>query len=82
VFTLEITFDKSGMNRNERRSRARNEREDVTRPLSPSSLDGLEPRPMDWAAGTCGIYLLCDGNGTGVAVFKPQDEEKIPEHAK
>jgi hypothetical protein len=60
----------------------RNKVEDMTRPLSPASLEGLEPRPMDWASSTCGVYLLCNGDGAGIAVFKPQDEEKIPEHAK
>ncbi len=66
----------------ERKVRGEREREDVTRPLSPSLVEGLEPRPMDWASGTCGVYLLCNGDGTGVAVFKPQDEETIPEHAR
>ena len=65
-----------------KKTRAKCEREDITRPLSPSLVEGLEPRPMYWASGTCGVYLLCNGDGTGVAVFKPQDEEKIPEHAK
>jgi hypothetical protein len=54
----------------------------MARPLSPASLEGLEPRPMDWASSTCGVYLLCNVDGAGIAIFKPQDEEKIPEHAK
>ena len=56
--------------------------DDITQPLSPSSLEGLVPRPMDWAGGTCGVYLLCNGDGDGIAIFKPKDEEKIPEHAR
>ena len=65
-----------------KKTRTRDQLEDMARPLSPASLEGLEPRPMDWANSTCGVYLLCNVDGAGIAVFKPQDEEKIPEHAK
>jgi hypothetical protein len=50
-------------------------------PLSPSALDDLVPSTNWNGGGTCGAYLLCNGEGTGVAIFKPQDEETIPEHA-
>jgi hypothetical protein len=50
-------------------------------PLSPSALDDLVPSTNWNGGGTCGVYLLCDREGTGVAIFKPQDEETIPEHA-
>ncbi len=65
-----------------KKPRTKNQLEDMARPLSPACLEGLEPRPMDWASSTCGVYLLCNVDGAEIAVFKPQDEEKIPEHAK
>mmetsp|Transcript_41614 Transcript_41614/g.111585 ORF Transcript_41614/g.111585 Transcript_41614/m.111585 type:complete len:545 (-) Transcript_41614:234-1868(-) len=52
-----------------------------SRPFSPRSLDCLEPS-LTWASeGTCGAYLLCDSDGSEVGIFKPQDEESVPEHA-
>jgi hypothetical protein len=54
---------------------------EYTIPLSPRAIEALEPSSTWSGGGTCGVYLLCDKEGTGVAVFKPQDEEAIPEHA-
>lgn len=54
---------------------------DYSIPLSPRCIQELEPSANWSGGGTCGVYLLCDKSGAGIAVFKPQDEETIPEHA-
>ena len=50
-------------------------------PLSPRTIQELEPSDSWSGGGTCGVYLLCNKAGNGVAIFKPQDEETVPEHA-
>mmetsp|Transcript_46627 Transcript_46627/g.72994 ORF Transcript_46627/g.72994 Transcript_46627/m.72994 type:complete len:508 (+) Transcript_46627:292-1815(+) len=52
---------------------------DVTAPFSPRSLTGLVPTIE--LEGTSGVYLLKNEQGQEVAVFKPMDEEKMPEEA-
>ena len=53
--------------------RIRNERE------VPRIISNLYPTQK--LEGTSGVYLLTDDKGVGVAVFKPFDEENLPEEA-
>uniref|UniRef100_A0A7S4JAQ5 PI3K/PI4K catalytic domain-containing protein n=1 Tax=Guillardia theta TaxID=55529 RepID=A0A7S4JAQ5_GUITH len=46
-------------------------------PLSPRILEELIP--SETLQGTSGVYLLSNSRGEGVAVFKPLDEERVPE---
>mmetsp|Transcript_50908 Transcript_50908/g.101707 ORF Transcript_50908/g.101707 Transcript_50908/m.101707 type:complete len:528 (-) Transcript_50908:159-1742(-) len=56
------------------------ERSDVMEPFSPSLLEELSPSTM--LEGTCGVYLLKNKKGEDVGVFKPMDEEHVPEEAE
>lgn len=52
---------------------------DLTAPFSPRAVADLQTgATLD---GTSGVYLLTDREGHGVAVFKPDDEEQLPEDA-
>uniref|UniRef100_A0A7S0F4S8 PI3K/PI4K catalytic domain-containing protein n=1 Tax=Hanusia phi TaxID=3032 RepID=A0A7S0F4S8_9CRYP len=46
-------------------------------PLSPRVLEELIP--SETLQGTSGVYLLSNSRGEGVAVFKPLDEERVPD---
>ncbi len=50
-----------------------------TRQAVPRVISNLRPARM--LEGTSGVYLLTNEEGVGVAVFKPLDEENLPEEA-
>ena len=50
-----------------------------TRAAVPRVISNLRPARM--LEGTSGVYLLTNEEGVGVAVFKPLDEENLPEEA-